>query len=511
MAVDFEAKKRTIASQIEKDKQRIETLKGKIEQIKSDSSKINILNSFNTYLVDAERNLRVHQSIYEYMRPNAKEDVEKRIKILKEFPSAVKESIPDNIPLVFHGTKNIGTVLQIIKTGGLLTPEQKGESYTSFASQIDVTYKNDINVTCEFAEPGILDSYLPYGAIFAFTPLDEEIDIVVKTKGTEVAGGVDGVRFTDEPDRLFSIITTSENKQKIEEWCEEYGWPNGKVTTHEEFIEKCKTIYQINNIPTQNIKDVDLAYSFFHFTSKENFQSIQKHGLKANIGGASEIVNEDKPRVYMSKGGKGILEIKNSFIHKFKGLKICDLPLEYREYFKINDFSSTEQVSEEIVYEAMENKFKNEIYFKVDAIEGEDFLPEDFLPEEFIGEIRTSKGFRDVKGKENHDIDVKKLTLLTSDKGSTALDITEYLYNRLLENAKKQGKENFVRSTCSDLDGLFEYIKQKNLCNSDKKITPEQAVNNALNEGTTTDKFYKTKEVKQLQLNSDKNKGVAKE
>lgn len=260
---------------------------------------------------------------------------------------------------------------------------------------------------------------------------------------------------------------------------------------------------------TLNIKDIDLTYSFFHFTDKENFQSIQEYGLKANIGGASEIVNETKPRVYMSKGGKGIVEIKNSFIHKFKGLRICDIPLEYRKYFKLENFTSIEQISEEAVYEAMENKFKNEIYFKVDAIEGEDFLPEDFLPEEFIGEIRTSKPYRDVKGREDHDIDVKKLTLLTSDNGATALDITEYLYNRLLENAKKQGKEDYVRSTCSDLDGLFEYIKQKNLYISGKKITLSAALKNAL-EGTSITKSDEADSVKYSELNLDKSKGVTK-
>lgn len=247
MAIDFESKKKLVYTQIENAKQRVETQEKRIEQIKLDQNKLYLLETFQNYLNDAKRNLRTFQSTYEYMRPNNQEDVEKRIKILKDFASAVNESIPDNVPLVFHGTKNIGTILQIIKTGGLLTPEQKGESHTSFASQIDVAYKNDIRVSCEFAEPGILDSYLPYGAIFVFTPRDEEKDNVVRTKGSEVMGGVDGVKFVDEPDRLFSIITTTENKQRIEEWCEEYGWPIGKVTTHEEFIEKCKSIYQVSD------------------------------------------------------------------------------------------------------------------------------------------------------------------------------------------------------------------------------------------------------------------------
>lgn len=220
----------------------------------------------------------------------------------------------------------------------------------------------------------------------------------------------------------------------------------------------------MNNIKTANIKDVDLINSFFHFTSRENLESIQQYGLRANIGSASKIVNEQKRRVYMSKGGKGIIEIKNSFIHKFKGLRICDIPLEYRRYFDIKDFLSTEQLGEKTVYEAMEKRFKDEIYFIIDSIEGEDFLPEDFLPEELVTEIRTAKSFRDIKGKENHDINVNKLTLLTTDNGSTSFDIIQYLYNRLLENARKNGCEASVRNVYSDLDGFFTYIKQKELC-----------------------------------------------
>lgn len=259
---------------------------------------------------------------------------------------------------------------------------------------------------------------------------------------------------------------------------------------------------------TTNIKDINLVDSFFHFTLRENLESIQNHGLLPNIGAASQVVNEQKPRVYMSKGGKGVLEIKNSFIHKLKELRICDIPLEYRKYFSIKDFSSTEQIPEETIYEAMEKRFRDEIYFKVDAVEGEDFLPEDFLPGELINEIRTSKSFRDVKGKENHCINAKKLTLLTSDSGPTALDITEYLYNRLLENAREKGYEDSVRNACSDLDGLFEYIKQRNLCGSDKKITPAAAAKNALKPEITTDETNKAKIIEEPVLNPRENKEV---
>jgi len=69
--------------------------------------------------------------------------------------------------------------------------------------------------------------------------------------------------------------------------------------------------------------------------------------------------------------------IKNSFIWEFEHAKICDIPEGYKKYFDIKDFSSTDLIPKEIVYEALKRKFENEVYLVVDAKEGEDFLPEE--------------------------------------------------------------------------------------------------------------------------------------
>ena len=78
---------------------------------------------------------------------------------------------------------------------------------TSFANQIDVTYKSNIRVSCEFADSN--NENLPYGAIFAFEPLENEREEVINTgDSSEVYGGVNGVNFREEPERLVGIITT---------------------------------------------------------------------------------------------------------------------------------------------------------------------------------------------------------------------------------------------------------------------------------------------------------------
>ena len=150
-----------------------------------------------------------------------------------------------------------------------------------------------------------------------------------------------------------------------------------------------------------------------------------------------------------------------------KKLRICDIPEEYRKYFDIEDYSSEEQLRDNEVYNAMEKRFKDEIYFKVDAIEDEDYIIKDFYPEELADSFRTTNDYRDVKGKANHSIGPEKLWLLTTEKGDTALDVVQYLYNRLLDNAKKVGKEDSVKWANSDLEGMFEYIRQRKISTQD--------------------------------------------
>ena len=230
-------------------------------------------------------------------------------------------------------------------------------------------------------------------------------------------------------------------------------------------------LQQQSSLKQVNVSGIDLNNSYFHFTRRDNLGRISREGLKPQIGGASKMKNEEQSRVYLSRGGKGIIEIKNSFIHEFKKLRVCDIPEEYRKYFDIKDYSSQEQVDEKTVYDAMEKRFKDEIYFQVSAKEGEDFLieeqydgvfAEDFSRES-LREMFEQNPERDIKGKVNHTISPEQLTRLSTEKGDTAFDIVKYLYNRLLENAKKVGKEDSVKWANSDLNSFFEYIEQREI------------------------------------------------
>lgn len=195
-----------------------------------------------------------------------------------------------------------------------------------------------------------------------------------------------------------------------------------------------------------NIKDIDLNESFFHFTNKENLANIEKKGLKAKRGDASEMVG-DTARVCFSKGAKGLMGIKNSFLYEFKKLRICDIPFSYRRYFSISDFSSEAKLKVDQIYEAMFLKFQEEVYLKVDAVLGSDYVEEETygLSSEY-----------DIKGLENHDVSPEKLSLVVTDTGYSAFDVIQYIFERM----KNVFPEDLLKDFLGDLCDFFDYIDE---------------------------------------------------
>ena len=115
-----------------------------------------------------------------------------------------------------------------------------------------------------------------------------------------------------------------------------------------------------------DINECDINNDYFHFTNKNNINSILNNGLIAQVGIASKLV-DDRPNVSISKGGKGIMGIINSFIYKFENeMKISEIPEEYRKYFvEITDFEQNGVISRNVACNAMKRKLSDEVYFRV--------------------------------------------------------------------------------------------------------------------------------------------------
>lgn len=66
-------------------------------------------------------------------------------------------------------------------------------------------------------------------------------------------------------------------------------------------------------IIVKDISQIDLKHSFFHYTNKQNLDSIVKNGLEPRIGENSLYV-EKTPKVFFVKGEKGIITIMDVWL-----------------------------------------------------------------------------------------------------------------------------------------------------------------------------------------------------
>ncbi len=180
---------------------------------------------------------------------------------------------------------------------------------------------------------------------------------------------------------------------------------------------------------TIDIKDCDFNNDYFHFTNRTNVDSILNNGLIPSIGTASQLVN-DRENVSVSKGGKGIMGIINSFIYEFTNeIKISEIPEEYKKYFlELSDFNSDDLMNKDVACKGMIRKLKDEIYFRVR------------LNEEQLGEAKIG-AFTEYDVNLPMKIDKSNLDVVTDsdNKVLSAYDVAKYVYE------KAKDKEVFRR------------------------------------------------------------------
>lgn len=198
-----------------------------------------------------------------------------------------------------------------------------------------------------------------------------------------------------------------------------------------------------------DIKNCDINNDYFHFSNRKNVDSILNNGLRPSIGTASKLVG-DASNVSVSKGGKGIIGIINSFIYKFsRELKTSEIPEEYRKYFlEISDFESSNSISRDVACKAMTRKLKDEVYFRVQ-------LDEDEIAKAQIGGL-TGYDVSLPMG-----IDKSKVDIITDSNETvlSAYDVARFVYER----AKNI---DVIRNMHEDFFYMFEMREQDNSLDS---------------------------------------------
>lgn len=169
---------------------------------------------------------------FKFLRPKNDEDIEYRKKIINgNFCNKIKELIPDNSLLRFHGTP-IHRAEAIIKSGEISSSKDRLGFETSTnnqMNQISVTTKENIGITISYLELNLMD--FPAGCIFVVLPKDDE-----DAKNAELQNSMENVNFKNEPNRLYGIITSQENIKRVIQWSQESGINTNKIYDFNKFI-----------------------------------------------------------------------------------------------------------------------------------------------------------------------------------------------------------------------------------------------------------------------------------
>jgi exonuclease VII small subunit len=168
-----------------------------------------------------QKELDIIESKLNYLRPEKEDDMLYRIKQYNEFSERVAE-LPNSLPLWFHGCP-IYTAQKILEDGEITSEYSRlgfghDNVYLTTKDVIDVTVKKYIN---------LLDFTLPVGCIFVLN--------LGNFNQSEIL--VDKVDFRQNPDQLFSIVTSLENIDMLKEWARENNVDLTKILDFENFLE----------------------------------------------------------------------------------------------------------------------------------------------------------------------------------------------------------------------------------------------------------------------------------
>lgn len=84
---------------------------------------------------------------------------------------------------------------------------------------------------------------------------------------------------------------------------------------------------EVKNIAIKDIQDIDIQFSFFHYTNKNSIESIDQHGLLPKIGNSATGI-EMTEKIFFAIGDKGVFSIFDSWIRWLIAKRLTDLPGE---------------------------------------------------------------------------------------------------------------------------------------------------------------------------------------
>lgn len=166
-----------------------------------------------------------------------------RQKVRAELGPSIQASIPDGLPLLFHGTP-VYNVQAILQDGELSSSRDRTGGFTYDApGRISVTSAATIQWTLD-VYTGLEDheGRLPAGCVFALLP-GREVE-AAESPNYQMSK----FNFNENPKQLFGILTSEENLDMVKQWTADSGLDPSRVYEFFEFPEELERINrQIGN------------------------------------------------------------------------------------------------------------------------------------------------------------------------------------------------------------------------------------------------------------------------
>lgn len=217
-----------------------------------------------------------------FIRPNTQEDIEYRKKQCRKFIINLKEVLSGNLDLRFHGT-SIYLAEQIIRSREISHNATRYDGAIKSLNEIDKISASDVNsiirtIEC-FLDIAKYDRCLPCGCMFVLIPKDKED----ATYGNDLMSAVD---FQQNPEQLFSVVTTPENIKRVKKWMNEATLDSSCVHTFEEFLKvvKVKSEKLDSNVRVNHKVDLPNISSEIVNEQQGNMEHLNVEDLEEDIG-----------------------------------------------------------------------------------------------------------------------------------------------------------------------------------------------------------------------------------
>ena len=188
-------------------------------------------------IVRFEQKIKNLEQQNEFVRPQTERDAEERKSIQENFANSVLNADKENkLDLRFHATSIMAT-RDIISSGGLFSVmDRLGDAATSTNDhgEISVGKVDEIQYSVDYWMDTRPDgNLLPCGCMFVLIPDDNERDMIANRQ-------MHNVNFTQNPEKLFGIITTNENYDMVKGWMQDKNMDVSKLFTFDKFPEHLK-------------------------------------------------------------------------------------------------------------------------------------------------------------------------------------------------------------------------------------------------------------------------------